>query len=173
MNRVFQAIALVGLIAASLWYFQPIELGTLYHCGVCGTQKYERHFFGLDLTEEDDEEYSIRERWTQAHEKPCQHLWVRGSLEDDGAYWPKLHFLTAIGQPIAELEKTIDATSTEALRKKDKLGRTVLHWLVIHPDRHGRQHLIDKLVNRGLSLDEKDGDGLSPRDWEKRAATRY
>jgi len=44
-----------------------------------------------------------------------------------------------------------------------------MHWLVIHPDREGRQRVIDDLVKRGLSLDEKDRDGLSPRDWESRA----
>jgi hypothetical protein len=46
------------------------------------------------------------------------------------------------------------------------LGRTILHWLVIHPDVEHRQALVDQVVARGLSLDDKDVDGLSPRDWE-------
>jgi len=51
-----------------------------------------------------------------------------------------------------------------ALRHKDALGRTGLHWLAVHSDVAGRDGLTADRVARGLSFDEPDADGLSPRD---------
>ncbi len=63
----------------------------------------------------------------------------------------------------------IDATSDADLKHKDALGRTILHWLVVYRDEQHRQALIDLALRRGLSMDDKDADGLSPRDWQTNA----
>lgn len=145
---------------------QLFQIG-VYHDGRCGAQKWERHLLWMDFGEPDYDEYGIEERWIEAHRVPCKHIWIKGPLEQDsGAYWPPLHLAIAEGRPLPQIRHQIAQANRQTLFKKDRLGRTIMHWLVIHPDVRGSKLLIDELVRRGLNLDGRDSNGLSPRDWQ-------
>jgi len=57
-------------------------------------------------------------------------------------------------------------SSPENLNRQDMLGRTPLHWLAAAS---GIGALGDQLRLRGVRLDIRDEDGLTPLDWDWRA----
>jgi hypothetical protein len=150
---------------AAILTFQISHNG-VYHDGRCGAQQWRHNYLWLDFSERDYDEFGIEETWRSAHRQPCHHLWLPGVLElDGGKYFPRLQWKAAVGIHVADLVDLIRSASDAELRHKDALGRTVLHWLVVHPDVEHRQQAIDLAVARGLGMDEKDAGGLSPRDW--------
>ena len=139
----------------------------MYHCGRCGSEKWVFNVLFLDLGEGDYDEFGIEERWVSAHRKPCEHIWLPGPLEyDTGTYWPSLHSKIARSADWEAVLAMMKASGDAELKGKDALGRTILHWLVLSPDIEHRQMLVDYAVSRGLSWEEKDVDGLTPRDWQ-------
>ncbi len=166
MSRVVVAVALLATLVAIATLTYLSLSGVQFHCGRCGSQKWESYLLGIDL-ETDYDEYGIAERWAKAHKQPCDHLWIRGPMGEfaDEKYWPPLHFAIAVGRDISLLRASIRAASNAELSRRDALGRSVLHWLVVHPDAAERESMIQEVVTRGLSMDDKDSDSLTPRDW--------
>ena len=110
------------------------------------------------------------ERWEKAHpnRKPCPNIWLAGPFNPkqlDPQYWPRLHFEVAAWRRHDDLSALLRAASVSELRKTDVLGRSVLHWLATHRVTPERDALVRFLVEQGLNPDQKDADGLSPREW--------
>jgi len=144
-----------------------------YHDGRCGAQKWQSLIWSPWETAEGDffDEYGIVEEWMKAHKgQQCPFLWEPGEFAPatQTEYFPPLHFTVASQTDIKTVAAEFLAASTHDLRRKDKLGRTILHWLVLRPERE-RTRLITEVTQRGLSLDDKDNDGLTPRDWAQNA----
>jgi len=122
-----------------------------------------------------DDKWGIMENWIRAHNgSPCPFVWTIALSPLSGTeYFPRLQFLAASTMPIQRIRPDLESASTTDLRRRDKLGRTVLHWLVSRRvreyERAERATLVHELVSKGLSLDEKDEDGLTPRDWARSA----
>jgi hypothetical protein len=166
MKRGFLLALSIGAILLTIVLGVQFYQNGAYHDGRCGSHRWLFRVLWFNLDQPDYDEYGIEEQWVRAHRIPCEHIWIRGLLEsDDGAYWPPLHLAIAEGIPLNRIWNMVDNMSDTDLKKKDALGRTILHWLVGHPDIEHRQELVELLMKRGVSLDEKDSDGLSPRDW--------
>ena len=142
------------------------------HCGRCADQKTEIKLLWVTVAtpEPHYDEYGIVERWEKAHpnRRPCPNIWLAGPFNDkqpDPRYWPRLHFRVAAARRVEDVDALVRATSATELRKADALGRTVLHWLATHRNTPERDALVGYLVEQGLSPDQKDEDGLSPREW--------
>jgi len=161
-------IALLALCAVLL-VFDATQFGT-FHDGRCGYQEWRRPFLWMDFTKRDYDAFGIPGRWEKAHAYECSRIWRRGALAPDvSGYWPRLHLMVASGAPITELEKAIAHASMKDVREDDALGRTLLHWAVIHPDVKHRDRLIALLLRKGLRMDAKNKEGLTPADWKWRS----
>ena len=163
MNGASRSI-LVGVATLSLAYLSSHV--SVHHDGVCGAQMWKRSVFWIDVNDHSYDEFSIVDRWSRAHATPCEHIWLNGTIEQDSsAYWPPLHLAVAQGRPIGQIREIINIAEPEELVRKDVLGRTILHWLVIHPDTEGGAELARELIQIGLDIDEEDADGLSAMEW--------
>jgi len=175
---VKRVVVVCALLFAALGILAIIDIP--YRDGRCGAQTWTNLIRGpWEVARgEHDDEYGIASTWARAHGgNPCPFIWEWGRYSErtDTEYFPQLHFLIASGASVAEIRSRIVSAGIEELRKKDKLGRTILHWLVVYrpyaktPDSEARATLVKEVVAKGLSLDEKDSDGLSPRDWARSA----
>lgn len=165
-NRLL-LLAAAGIVVVGL-----TSGGSRSHCGRCADQKTEFKVLWVTVAtpEPHYDEYGIVERWEAAHpnRRPCPNIWLAGPFDPekpDQRYWPRLHFRVAVARRVEGVEALVRATPAAALRKTDALGRTVLHWLATHRATPAREALVRFLVEQGLSPDQKDADGLSPRDW--------
>lgn len=160
-------LILGGLLFTALIVIIQLNQIAVYHDGRCGTQQWIRWILIFDHSERDYDEFAIAERWAKAHDAPCKHIWVKGPLYAGASpHWPPLHFSIAAGARIDRIRREIGDADRKALFHTDPLGRSIMHWLAIHPDIHGREILINELLDQGLSFDLKNNDGLSPRDWQ-------
>ena len=170
LSRIIRfGILSIGGIGVLVLAYQLITNGA-YICGRCGTSWTVAHFLWLDLSDPPYDEYGIEERWLRAHRQNCEHIWIR--REGDAvtnAYWSPLSFAIASGVDLAKLSPELLTMDAQALRKRDAMGRTIMHWLVVHPNVQKREELITALVAKGASLEDKDNDGLSPIDWAHNA----
>ncbi len=162
--RILGLAALVVLVLTSGGYRS--------HCGRCADQKTEIKVLWVTVAtpEPHYDEFGIVERWEKAHanRRPCPNIWLAGPFDPelpDPRYWPRLHFRIATARHLEDVEALVHAAPVAELQKTDALGRTVLHWLATHRVTPERDALVRFLVEQGLSPDQKDADGLSPRDW--------
>jgi hypothetical protein len=161
----YTALAVFGVIIM----FDLMQVG-VFHDGRCGREEWRFPLLWWDLGEHEYDEFGISERWEKAHAWTCMPIWIRGQLGPDASgFWPRLHFDVAVGVSIDRLEKSIARADRRKVLATDYLGRTLLHWAVIYPHAKGRQRLIDLLVKRGLRMDAKDKEGLTPADWKWRS----
>ena len=175
IRGIILIVLVVFLVLGLILVIQFMGNGA-YNCGRCGLQKWGTKFLWVDLSVPPEDEYGIAKCWEYVHKNPCDHIWLNGPLgKTESKYWPPLHlafassyFASATDRELDKLNKLIVNLSNDELLKKDVLGRTILHWLVVHPDVEVRNSLKQVLIERGLSMDTKDQDGLSPRDWEER-----
>lgn len=141
----------------------------VHHDGTCGAQRWERHLLWMNFSEEDYDEFGIEERWTKAHNVSCKHIWLPGPLQpDDGAYWPRLNLAIAKGAPMSTILKLAKTATASDFKRKDALGRTVLHWAAIYPRARERRSLQEFLLRHGAIPSVKDNNGLIAADWEAR-----
>lgn len=164
------------IAAATLALTAPIA----HYDGRCGAQTWKALVWGPFDAPEDAyfDEFGIVEAWMRGHNgRSCPFLWQRGDLGPltESEYFPPLHFLIASGADTIRVRDAIQSLSVAESTKKDKLGRTALHWLAVYTPHAGylsqevKASLVQALLDRGLSLDDVDEDGLSPRDWARSA----
>jgi len=155
-------VALIALILLD----RPVRV---MHNPVCGLQRWS-----FPNPEDDYDEFGIGERWAKAHEVPCPDVWLPGPLSKETAWaegWSELQFLIASEHSIDGILAAVRAAPDEVLRRPDPYGRTLAHWAVVYPREDGRRLLLELLQQRGIDFDERDADGLSPRDWQRRAGS--
>lgn len=168
MSRFLKAVSFVVLGAVLVVAIQ-VSTVEAEHDGRCGLQQWERYILWMNFSEREYDEGGIRDRWVRAHGTICEPIWMDGPLKADASeYWPPLHFAVAAGTPLEQLKAEIDAASDAELARKDSLGRTLLHWAAIYRTDREREALKQALIERGVSPDDRDADGLTPRDWETR-----
>ena len=167
-----RARSLAILAAAALVVLVSTSGGYRSHCGRCADQKTEMKVLWITVAtpEPHYDEYGIVTRWEKAHPNigPCPNIWLAGPFDPDQPdpqYWPRLHLRVAAARRTKDVEALIRTASVTALRKTDVLGRTILHWLATHKRTPERDGLVAFLVEQGLSRNQRDADGLSPRDW--------
>lgn len=171
--RWFMLVAMVG---AFIFVVVMTSGPARWYCGRCGDQRSTFDILGVRfVTEAHYDEFGIVEAWERAHARPCENIWLPGLLDGgrlNEEYWPPLHFAVAKLR-IEDLRSRLAAASPDELRRKDALGRTVLHWFAARHGGTARQELVDELIARGASLDARDEDAMTPRDWQQVAeATR-
>lgn len=134
----------------------------------CGLQKWKTKILFWDFGESPIDEYGVAGRWLCAHRRECRGEWEKGALgASESEYWPSLNLNAAKGIEISEIRNQTAGLPKAALIKKDKLGRTVFHWLSVHPEKAKAGELIENIVS-SKDIDIKnltDNDGLSPVDW--------
>jgi len=165
-------LLLGAVLGAGFVVAMQVSSVRVQHEGRCGLQQWVRYVLWYDDSERNYDEFGIPERWARAHGARCESVWIDGPLQAGASeYWPSLHFAIAAGTSWEELESEIDSADDAALKKKDALGRTLMHWAATYGNDRERAALKQKLIERGLSLDDRDSDGLTPRDWEAQYVT--
>ena len=168
MKRIAVRISVSCLVLMAIFLAVQISLNQPIHCGRCGIQKWEFYILWFDLADPCLDEYGTVGRWKCAHRSECDHIWLDGPLgREDSEYWPALHLHVAKGGDLAKIEYSLRDLNASSVSATDALGRTLLHWLVMHPDVEGRDRLVGLLVEHGLSMESLDIDGLSPIDWRR------
>lgn len=160
-------VGLLGLAAIGLLTSGPAR----YQCGRCADQRTTVDLFGLPIVEIEPhyDEYGVVRVWEQAHGVICRNLWRRGpfdSTRTDNPFFPPLQFKAATVRSRAKAEAMMLQEPAADLNKQDALGRTPMHWLAAAS---GIGALESQLRQRGVRLDIKDEDGLTPLDWDWRA----
>lgn len=168
--RRIGVVVLFGLVAVGL-----LTSGfARYQCGRCADQRTTFDLFGVPIVEIEShyDEYYVVEVWEQAHGEPCRNLWRLGAFDPsrtDNPFFPPLHFKSATVLSRVEAEAIMLQEPAASLNKQDVLGRTPMHWLAATS---GIGALESRLKQRGVRLDIKDEDGLTPLDWDWRARRR-
>jgi len=166
MKGVLAKIILVLII---LGLGVQLSLNVAYHCGRCGLQKWYTKILWMDFSQDPEDEYGTALRWECAHENPCEHIWLEGPLgKYENEYWPLFHLSIAKGESLPELLKIADEMKVADLKRVDKLGRSALHWLAVHPDIENKHLLEQLLLARGTDPDLRDSQGLLAKDWSER-----
>lgn len=155
-----------------------VLLWDVHYCAVCGVQKFDRTLFWFDgLSEPAYDEFGIEKRWVCAHDRVCEHIWVDGGLagpstersQSNDSCWPRLHFLAASPLTVKRrLSEAIEGAGEAEVSRRDCVGRTILHWIAIHPDRDLRDTLWMTVVGKGVDPHARDGDGLTAQQWRSR-----
>ena len=135
-----------------------------------GLQKWKMKILFWDFDEPPMDEYGIAGRWICAHMRECQGKWVKGALGVGASvreYWPPLILNVAKGMEISVIRNQTAVLSKADLIEKDKQGRTLFHWLSVHPDRVNAKELIEYISDsKNIDITNlRDIDGLNPGDW--------
>lgn len=168
MKKLLIILVLLASIVISVVSYQFAFVNGGYSNIECGTQQWYLRILWMSFDELPIDEYGIEERWKSAHKKKCSDTWERFALGAEGSrYWPEIHLMIAKGVSINLIREKIKLSTTSELNKQDALGRTVLHWLAIHPNSKESEILSNELVERNLVKPLKDNEGLYPIDWKK------
>ncbi len=163
-------IVAIGVVALLIWGGMTSGFARSY-CGRCADQRTTFDVFRLPVVviEPHYDEYDIVALWESAHGRPCENLWNPGPFNErrlDVRFFPPMHFAAATVRRRDEAEAIMLRSSPESLNQQDTLGRTPMHWLA---SASGIGALGDQLRSRGVRLDIRDEDGLTPLDWDWRA----
>lgn len=170
ISRNARVLVMLGLVAVGF-----LTSGfARYQCGRCADQRttFDLLTFSIVEIEPHYDEFGIVDVWEKAHGEPCKNLWRLGPFDDtrsDNPFFPPLHFRSATVRTRVAAEAIMLQESAADLNRQDALGRTPMHWLA---GASGIGALGSQLKQRGVRLDIKDEDGLTPLDWDWRARSR-
>lgn len=64
-------------------------------------------------------------------------------------YWPYIHLKIAKGMDLNMIRGEIEDGLEENGSQQDGLGRTVFHWLSVHPDQVTAKSIVNELELKG------------------------
>lgn len=167
---VWRRWALAGAVVVVIAAFLTSGFAR-YQCGRCGDQRTTFDLFWIPIIEIEPhyDEYGIVVAWERAHGRPCANFWQRGpfdSTKADNPFFPPLHFAAATVRGRLVAERLMLTQPIGLLNRQDALGRTPMHWIAATS---GIGPLREQVSARGVRLDIRDEDGLTPLDWDWRA----
>jgi hypothetical protein len=163
----------IGVVAILAFAFLTSGFAR-YHCGRCADQRTTFDLFLIPIIEIEPhyDEYGIVADWERAHGRRCVNLWQRGPFNPertDRPYFPTLHFRAAVVQHRVAAEALMLTKTPQELNRQDALGRTPMHWIAAAS---GIGPMREQVLARGVRLDIRDEDGLTPLDWDWRARAK-
>jgi hypothetical protein len=145
-----------------------------WSCARCWDQRSTFDLFTVPIfdVEPHYDEFGMVEMWERVHGKPCSNVWKRGSVSPltlGSRFFPRLHFEAAVVQDRVAAEALMLTKTPQELNQQDALGRTPMHWIAAAS---GIGPMREQVLARGVRLDVRDEDGLTPLDWDWRARAK-